>query len=67
MFKTKFGLDCTIQKLSQNKENPLKNKYSLYFKVAYITKLIKLVVPLRIIVCYINQDYINKIYNKNKN
>lgn len=45
MFKTKFGLDCTIQKLSYNKENPLKNKFSIYFKVASIPRLRELVVP----------------------
>ena len=42
MFKTKFDLDCTVQKLSKSKENP-SNKYSI--KVASFPRLKELVLP----------------------
>ena len=45
MFKTKFGLDCTVQKLSKGKGNSPKDKYSLYIKVASLPRLRELVVP----------------------
>ena len=45
IFKTKFGLDCTVQKLSKSKENPSKDKYSLYIKVASLPRLKELVLP----------------------
>lgn len=45
MFKTKFGLDWTVQKLSKSKESPSKDKYSLYIKVAYLPKLKELGLP----------------------
>lgn len=45
MFKTKFGLYCTVQKLSKSKESPSKDKYSLYIKVASLPKLKELVLP----------------------
>lgn len=45
MLKTKFNLDCTIQKLSKGKEYPLKDKYSLYIKVASLPLLRRLVLP----------------------
>lgn len=44
IFKTKFGLDCTVQKLSKTK-NPSKDKYSLYIKVASLPRLKELVLP----------------------
>ena len=42
MFKTKFDLDCTVQKLFKSKENP-SNKYSI--KVASFPRLKELVLP----------------------
>lgn len=45
MFKTKFGLDCTVQKLSKGKGGSTKDKYSLYIKVASLPRLRELVVP----------------------
>jgi hypothetical protein len=45
MFKTKFGLDCTVQHLSKGKGNTPKDKYSIYFKVKSLPKLRELVVP----------------------
>jgi hypothetical protein len=48
IFKTKFDLDCTIQLLSKGGGNKLKDKYSLYFKVASLPKLRELVLPFMI-------------------
>lgn len=45
MFKIKFNLDCTVQKLSNFKENPSKNKYSIYVKTASLPTLKKLILP----------------------
>jgi len=45
MFKTKFDLDCTVQKLSKGKGDFSKDKYSLYFKVVSLPRLRELVVP----------------------
>ena len=45
MLKTKFNLDCTVQKLSKGKLDSSKDKYSLYFKVATLPRLRELVVP----------------------
>ena len=44
-FKSKFNLDCTVQKLSKSKVNPSKDKYSLYIKVVSLPRLRELVVP----------------------
>ncbi|KAG0122687.1 laglidadg DNA endonuclease [Tuber indicum] len=45
MFNTKFGLDCTVQKLSKGKGNTPKDKYSIYIKVASLPRLRELIVP----------------------
>lgn len=39
MFKIKFDLDCTVQKLSKGKGDLFKDKYSLYIKVASLPRL----------------------------
>jgi len=44
-FKSKFNLDCTVQKLSKSKGNSSKDKYSLYIKVASLLSLKELVMP----------------------
>ncbi len=45
MFKTKFDLDCTVQILSKKGGNAIKDKYSIYIKVASLPKLRELVLP----------------------
>lgn len=44
ILKTKYDLNCTIQKLSKKGNTP-KDKYSIYIKVESMPKLRKLVVP----------------------
>lgn len=45
IFKTKFDLDCTVQKLSKGKGNSSKDKSSLYFKVVSLALLREQVMP----------------------
>ena len=45
MFKIKFELNCTVQKLWKAKGDISKNKYSIYIKVDSMSKLRELVLP----------------------